>query len=104
MPAGLEVYNADGSVSFTTDTITGRYLGSFFTGTVNGSVFVSGFAGGSPWFFSAKGAGGDDTTVVCVPFITINGTTISWSFSDFRGQGTTANAPRVGCQVFYGVR
>jgi hypothetical protein len=39
-----------------------------------------------------------------VPFITINGTTISWSFSDFRGQGTTANAPRVGCQVFYGVR
>lgn len=104
MPHGLQTWDAAGVLSFDTDTITGRYLGSVFTGTANGSVVVPGFTTGTPWFFCAKGTTAGDTTVVCVPFVSVSGTTLSWSFTDFKSLNTSANAPRVGCQVFYGVR
>lgn len=95
--AGLIVKDATGRQILDMTTRISRSVGSFNTGTGNGSVAV-GFPGGTPWFVRVpdgstgrKGKG---------PAVVLSGNVFSWSFSYASGLGEYP----VSATIYYGVR
>lgn len=75
MPAGLEIYNADGSLQISIDSRLLRTLSAITTGTSDGSVVASGATQGSV-VGVATNVPADGVT----PTVTNSGTNVSWSF------------------------
>lgn len=75
MPAGLQVFNADGSLQIDIDSRLLRTLTHVSTGTTDGSATVIGAAQGS-----VVGIAVDSPESGVTPTVTNSGTTVSWSF------------------------
>lgn len=88
---GLEVWDENGNKTLSvTDRIT-KFIGTFQTGTANGSLNVGGNVpiNSDIWFF-IDGVGILNTsTNVFAPNIVLNGTTFSWSFEPSEGKLNT---------------
>lgn len=97
MGVGLEIFDDAGGVVLDASTLVGRVLGTFDTGTVNGSFQNAALTGGLPFYFANLNA---TALMQCIPEITISGTTVSWVFRDYAISG--GNAPRVSSTVVYG--
>ena len=98
--ADLECYDEAGNVTLTAATLFGRVMGTFATGTADGSRYFAGLtsAGADAWFMSAPPSG----VQICVlPIFTIANDNISWRFVDFTNeQGVPA--PRQSVNVIVG--
>ncbi|WP_157214956.1 hypothetical protein [Pseudomonas sp. GM79] len=99
---GLQIFDASGQLTMTTDTLVGRYLGYFSTGVSNGSVADGRLSSGTPYYFAESVGLNTDTTILCQPIVSISDAGISWSFPDFQA-GNGSLAPRVAINIFYGV-
>lgn len=100
MESGLTIYDEDGVVRLDAQTLVGRVLGSFSTGTANGSVTNALMLEGTPYYFCF--ANNAPTGLVhCLPDVSISGATLSWVFRDFNVAGNAA--ARVPLSVIYGV-
>lgn len=84
MAYGLQVFNASGSVVMDSTTRCGRVMGTFSTGTSNGSVNITPPGSSTLWaaLVSPKADIGDGSGA---PGLSISGTTISWTFSTGTG-------------------
>lgn len=97
--ANLECYDENGQVTLTAATLFGRVLGSFSTGTVDGSLYFPGLtSGGAEYWYMSSPVGSEN--IRCTPRFTIANDTISWTFTDI-GVGNS-KAPRVGLSVIVG--
>lgn len=77
MPQGLEVYNPDGSLQFSTVNRVYRMIAAQVTGTADGSVNVPGLsAQGTPVVAVTPTATGN-----VPPSASVSGDTVSWTFS-----------------------
>lgn len=97
--ADLECYDENGQVTLNAATLFGRVLGTFSTGTSDGSRYFAGLttSGADFWYMSSP-VGNDSIRVT--PRFSIANDTISWTFTDvFVGNG---NAPRIGLTVIVG--
>lgn len=75
MPAGIECYNADGTLQFSSvDTRLIAVLATTQTGTSNGSIAVPGLANRGGLVLKCNSSIGYN------PDVTINGTLVSWTF------------------------
>lgn len=100
MESGLTIYDEDGVVRLDAQTLVGRVLGNFSTGTANGSVTNPLMLQGTPYFFGFA-TNAPTGLVHCLPDVSISGSTISWVFRDF---SVVRNAAaRVPLSVVYGV-
>lgn len=80
MPAGLRVWNADGTLQFDTGTRLYRHMTVSLLQTVNGSVVVPNTGGGTIVALAIPtGAVGTP------PGVTVSGNTVTW---DYGGAGT----------------
>lgn len=79
MPAGLQVFNAQGVDILDITSNLGLHLGTIETGTKAGSIVVPGFAQGTP-FYMIQGENPAYAGTNAVPNVTISGTTLSWSW------------------------
>jgi hypothetical protein len=77
MPQGLEVYGPDGATYISVTSRLGRVLGQV-TVSSSGSLVDSRFAQGQPFFMLVGGGGGN---AFYYPFVSISGTTLSWTFT-----------------------
>lgn len=91
MAYGLVVRDAAGNVILDTSTRLTRILGTFNTGTSNGSITDGNLAQGTPFWFISDGYGSGDGFTAD---ISVSGTTISW---------TITGTPKIACQFVYGV-
>lgn len=84
MAADLECFDENGYATLTAGTLFGRVLGTFSTGTSNGSRYFPGLTtgGAEPWSMSMPQ---NNVLVACLPVYTIANDTISWTFTDFAG-------------------
>lgn len=100
MPADLECYDENGYATLTAGTLFGRTLGTFNTGTANGSLYFAGLtsAGAQPWMISMPL---NSDFVSCSPIFTIANDVVSWTFTDFYGPGGVL-ATRVNCSCIVG--
>lgn len=100
MAVDLECYDENGFATLTASTLFGRTLGTFTTGTVNGSRAYPGLTTGGavPWLFSMPVS---SAFVSCLPIFTIANDTVSWTFTDFYGPDGVL-APRHGCSCIVG--
>lgn len=95
MPQGLQLFDVSGNRTLdVTDRIT-RYLGSFQTGTDNGSFSDQRLSQGVP-FYQIVSEG--EIGAVNFPSIMLSGTTFRWEFFT-----TGLYAPRTNSTVYYGV-
>ena len=101
MAADLECYDEEGYATLTAGTLFGRTLGTFNTGTANGSLYFAGLTSGGaePWLMSSGTTLGG--VVACMPVFTIANDTVSWTFTDFWAPGNQT-APRIACQCIIG--
>lgn len=74
MPAGLQVFNADGSLQFDSTGRIFRILARFSSGTSNGSQSVSGVTPANAIAFISAAAIG------YWPTVTVNTGSVSWTF------------------------
>lgn len=91
MAAGLQVWDANGSLIVDLSTRLGRILGVTTFSSSTGSITDADFASGTPFFIASP------TSVSSPSFgpkLTISGTTLSWDF-----EGRVASAHR----LVYGV-
>lgn len=98
MPQGLQIFDVNSNCLLDiTDRLT-RVLGSFETGTSDGSITDFNLTSGTPWFYTYNPS---DTYNVRVPCkISFSGNIISWSFQS----GYCANQQgRANLKVIYGV-
>lgn len=84
MPAGLQVFNADGVDILDITSNVGLYLGVIEVQTYGGSIVVPGFSFGTPFYMIQQesityGFPGYEA----IPFVTISGNTLSWSWSQY---------------------
>jgi hypothetical protein len=84
MPAGIRVWNANGTLQFDTTNRLFRMLTVQLVGSANGSVSVSTIAGGT--VVAEMQATGESGKVP--PTVTVSGKTVSWDY------GSTAAASR----------
>lgn len=96
MPAGLQVFDAKGSLKLTLGDRVGRFTGSVATQGADGSVVVDGTNTGSPFFILT--ALENPIGWFSPPVVSINGGTISWSYMP-----TPGNPQRINCLIRYGV-
>jgi len=99
---GLEIFDASGNLVMTTETLVGRYLGYFSTGVSDGVISDGRLSSGTPYYFAESVGLNTDTTILCIPIVSISGSGVSWSFPDFQA-GNGSLAPRVAINIFYGV-
>lgn len=81
MPMGLQVFNASGNLTFNSGDFLPRFVGSFYTGTSNGSITDGNLSSSTntPFFiYQQVTPSGQNPGVP--PAVSISGTTISWSF------------------------
>lgn len=96
MPQGLQIRDANGNMILDiTDRLT-RVLGSFSTGTTDGSHTDAALSSGTPWLHATS----SNPFNVYVCKYTITGNTISWAFSNL---GYIAAGSRQAEYVIYGV-
>lgn len=78
---GLEIYNANSSLEFTTSTRLSRHLVTFALGNSAGSRFVDGLNTGTPVAIPNINTGTSSFVIPQPPTFTFNTTnqTISWS-------------------------
>lgn len=75
MPAGIECYNADGSLQFSSiNTRLIAILASVQTGTSNGSIAVPGLSGRQGLVLKCN------NNIGYTPDVTLNGTLVTWTF------------------------
>lgn len=106
MPVGLQTFDENGEVNFDSSATTTKILGSFSTGTSNGSKTISVTDGYKLW---AVLSGNEPISVSSgvmyyFPEITINGNTISWNFdagSGWLGANKFGGA-KVSAKILYG--
>jgi hypothetical protein len=100
MAADLECYDENGYATLTASTLFGRVLGTFNTGTTNGSLYFAGLtsAGAQPWHMSFSLG---SAQVSCYPQFTIANDVISWTFTDFWAPGNSL-ATRINTSVMVG--
>lgn len=92
MPAGLQIWDENGNVMLDTENRVTRVLGSFESGTSDGSLTSEGFSQGTPWHVRLTPDLG-----LTPPKITVSGNTLSWTF------GNVAEEFRRSAYVMYGV-
>lgn len=97
MSYGLRVFNAAGVLSLDVSDSLCRYIGTFGTGNSDGSVNFPGLSTGRPWVSAAR-VPSTDASQYAIPTLTVNGTTVSWTFA---GGAPVAN--RAPCVVHVGV-
>lgn len=95
MPAGLQVFRANGSLKLDITTSITRYLGQFNTGTAAGQFVDSRLTGGRP-FFQVISLGYIGQYML--PEISFGSDRFYWNFAN-NGLST----PNANCTVFYGV-
>ncbi|SDL92717.1 hypothetical protein SAMN04488502_1011200 [Dendrosporobacter quercicolus] len=79
---GLQCWDANGNLTLDlTDRLT-RVLGEFKTGTVNGSITDANIANGTPWILNLS-MGRNIAEQEKIFDILINGSTISWTFTNY---------------------
>lgn len=78
MPAGFQVFNADGSLQFDTSNRLFRSFITIVTGTSNGSQNVPGLSAAGTPVVIVLGAG---TATQTRPKVSVSGDTVSWTFS-----------------------
>ena len=89
---GLQVFDASGVIVLdVTDRLT-RVLGSFYTGTANGSIVDNNLSTGIPWYFMRDVV--DDTYLTSSLFVLFTSSGLSWAFE---------NGPTRNTFVTYGV-
>lgn len=89
---GLQVFDASGVIVLdVTDRLT-RVLGSFYTGTANGSIVDNNLSTGIPWYFMRDVV--DDTYLTSSLFVLFTSSGLSWAFE---------NEPTRNTFVTYGV-
>lgn len=100
MAADLECYDDAGYATLTASTLFGRTLGTFTTGTANGSLYFAGLTslGLQGWLITAPTTSAE---VCCLPTFTMANDVLSWTFTDFAV--LTGNAPRVGVSGIVGI-
>lgn len=77
MPAGLQVFGADGVLEIDLGQRTGRILGKVTSGVVAGAITVPEFSQGIPFYTVSLFNPG---VTIFGPAVTISGTTLSWDF------------------------
>jgi len=92
MGQGLQIWNASGGLVLDTSHRLTRVLGSFESGTSDGSLTSPGFSQGTPWHVRLTSQLG-----YTAPTITVSGNTLSWSF------GNVAAEFRRSAFIIYGV-
>lgn len=100
MAADLECFDEDGYATLTAGTLFGRTLGTFVTGTQNGSRYFAGLTSGGaePWLMSMPQ---NNVLSACLPVITIANDSVSWVFNDFAGPNGQL-AQRFSCTCIVG--
>lgn len=98
--ADLECYDENGFATMTAATLFGRVLGTFDTGTVDGSRYFAGLTSGGAeyWYMSSPST---SAYIRCTPRFTIANDTISWTFVDFKIGNN--NVAREGLSVIVGI-
>jgi hypothetical protein len=87
MPAGLQIFNADGSLQFDTTKRVMRFLTVVATGTSNGSATVSGLNQGTPIAVVGTGSESNNNS----PNVTFSGDTVSWDWGSIPVGSRTNN-------------
>ena len=97
MPQGLQVWNENGVLQIDVTSRLGILLGNVDTGTSDGSITVSNFSLGTPYFFATA------LSLIppygLIPAVWVSGNTLNWQFI-----GGTPTSPKVNVRIFYGVR
>lgn len=95
MPAGLQVFRANGTLKMDITTSITRYLGSFNTGTSDGQFVDSRMTSGRPFFqIISVGFIGN----YMLPEITFGSDRFYWNFAN-----NGLNTQKANSTVFYGV-
>lgn len=92
MPAGLQVWDANGQMIVDTSTRLGRIVGVADITTATGSIIDANFADGAPFWVALPAS---NTSPSFGPKFTFSGTTLSWDF-----EGRTVSTHRVVYGVF----
>jgi len=104
MPVGLQTWNADGVLMLDLTSRIGRVHETWSSGTVDGSRVIPRLAdGGEPFVFIEDDAA--DLTLAMLyasPNVSINGTTVTWSFVDFTNPMGGASVPRRAVSISVG--
>nr|WP_092069553.1 hypothetical protein [Dendrosporobacter quercicolus]NSL47514.1 hypothetical protein [Dendrosporobacter quercicolus DSM 1736]SDL92505.1 hypothetical protein SAMN04488502_1011194 [Dendrosporobacter quercicolus] len=96
MPCGLQIWDANGNLTLdVTDRLT-RVLGTFSTGTTDGSHTDAALAFGTPWIHATSSY--PYNSYACQ--YTVSGTTISWTFIEGSPFNQDGKRPEY---VIYGV-
>ncbi|CBJ43523.1 putative bacteriophage protein [Ralstonia solanacearum CFBP2957] len=102
MSVGLEIYNAAGVRTFSTNDRVGRVLGTTYTGTADGSISHGELVNGQG-FCTCLPLGsipGPGDYWVAFPSVVLDGSTIRWTFPTWSSNPT---ARRVNCLLVFGV-
>ncbi|MDB0543966.1 hypothetical protein LBW59_15945 [Ralstonia solanacearum] len=102
MAVGLEIYNAAGVRTFSTNDRVGRVLGTTYTGTADGSISHGELVNGQG-FFTCLPLGsipGPGEYGVAFPSVVLDGSTIWWTFPAW---SSNPSARRVNCLLVFGV-
>ena len=98
MPAGLQIWDANGAIVLDTPNPIGRFLGVVMNVTANGSVTNAKLATGRPFAFpQINFTGYEPSDFPDAILISFSGTTLSWTFFE-QGPGQRSSA-----NIFYGV-
>ncbi|MCY1197858.1 hypothetical protein D3C85_1700840 [compost metagenome] len=95
MPAGLQVFNADGSLQFDSSTRLTRVLGYLWAGS-NGSHIDDQLWRGAPFYFIAPTSMVSIDSYANFPQVSISGNTVSWWFTNPNSEFNT------GAVIYYG--
>lgn len=104
MPAGLQVFDAQGNIVLDATHRIGKIIVSINTGTTNSSIVVPDLANaGQPFTYTTVDAD-YFAEWYAYPDIKITGTTVSWTFVDYTIPVTPyTQAPRRGVEISVGV-
>lgn len=112
MAQGLQIWDEYGNLIFDSSINTTRILGTFNTGTSNGSFTVTNSGGRKVWAvvnnITTNTTGYDEWTLLSRPKVYVDGTTIKWEMQSISITGTakgylTPTYQSVAYDVLYGV-
>lgn len=101
MTAGLQIFDANGQLTFTSGDYLPRYLGAVQTGVSTGSLYNAALIDGTgtPFYICVPLVANNDAFYAgwFPPTISFNGGTMTWDFGTSSGGGSN-------CLVIYGIR
>ncbi|WP_081651352.1 hypothetical protein [Cupriavidus sp. WS] len=102
MPVGLEIYNAAGVRTFSTNDRVGRVLGSVSTGTIDGSISHQELTNGQAFcnVIPLGSIPGPGDSPLAIAEVTIVGGTIRWAFPAW---SAAVGAQRANSVLVFGV-